>query len=81
MSAWLVILAGIATAANIIIILWKMQHDKNASAALDASILAFTFWMFSDSFSALATGVIASMLFSIYLAVNPAAADKIFDEF
>lgn len=65
------ILMGIATAFNFCIILWKFKKLRILDAILDLGLMSIISWMFSGTFSALSTGMIASVIVSGYLAFNP----------
>jgi len=65
------IFMGLAVAINFIVIKWKLEHDRNADAILDAAILFIIAWGFSGSISGLMIGTIASMFVSMYLIVSP----------
>ena len=71
MDSYILVIAGFATAFNIIIILFKFQHGKPASAAVDLAVFGTVLYFFSSSKDALAIGMIASMIFSLYLIINP----------
>jgi len=64
-------LAGIALAFNLLVILYKVQTERQVNAALDGALLALIFWLFSGSLGALVIGTIASAIISIYLLINP----------
>ena len=66
-STGLILLIGLATFFNFAIILHKFKKGNVANALLDTGIFAVICTLFSSSTSALAIGMIASMLFSIYL--------------
>ena len=71
MSAFVFIIMGIATAFNIIIIMWKFQHDRTTDAIFDAVLLVLLGWVFGGSLGGLAIATIASAIISLYLMVNP----------
>lgn len=71
---------GIATAFNFIIIIHKYRKNRYADATLDLSLLAIICFLFSGSFSALATGSIASVVVSGYLFFNPVSMPKFFED-
>ena len=79
MGAGIILLAGVATFFNLAVIYWKWGRDQQQNAIIDAAVLSFTFWMFSGSFSALAVGVIASALFSVFLIIRP-PRENLFDD-
>ena len=61
------ILFGIMTAFNFGIILSKLQKKQYLNALIDAIIMVVICVLFSGSFAALATGMTASAIFSLYL--------------
>lgn len=61
------LLFGIMTFFNFAILLSKLQKKQYANAIIDAMIMIIICVLFSGSFAALATGMTASALFSIYL--------------
>lgn len=61
------ILFGIMTAFNFGIILSKIQKRQYLNAVIDAMIMVVICVLFSGSFAALATGMTASAVFSLYL--------------
>ena len=66
-STGLIFFIGLATFFNFAIILHKFRKGNTANAVLDLGILAIITVLFIGSISALAIGMVASMLFSIYL--------------
>ena len=71
MDIFIVVAAGIATAFNIIIIKYKFDKGRNADAILDLAILLLLSFVFSSTVSGMEIGMIASMLFSLYLLYSP----------
>ena len=67
----LISIIGLATFFNFAIILSKLKHANYANAAADSLVFASISYMFRNSTSALAIGMIASMLFSLYLIKYP----------
>lgn len=65
------IIIGIATAFNFIIIVHKFRTGRIADGILDTVIMAIICRLFIGTFSALTVGMIASMLVSFYLFFNP----------
>jgi len=62
---------GIALSFNILVVLWKFQHNRPLDAALDASLLVLVALIFSASTATLIIGTIGSALVSLYLLINP----------
>lgn len=71
MGSNIIILAGFATFFNVAMIMHKFQKGDTPNALIDFAVLAAVMYIFVGSFSALAVGVIASALFSIYLLFRP----------
>lgn len=65
------LLIGLATAFNFIIIVHKFRKSRFADACLDMGIMAVICVLFSGTFSALTVGMIASMAVSFYLLFSP----------
>ena len=66
-SLGLILVIGVATFFNFAVILYKFNKGNTANALLDVAVFAVITFMFIGSVSALAIGMVASMLFSIYL--------------
>lgn len=62
-----IIFAAIATFINFAIILWKVKRERWVDAVLDVSVFALICVLFSGTITGLQVGMIASMLFSLYL--------------
>ena len=67
----MILLIGLATAFNFIIILWKFKNNRNTDAVVDLSIFALLAYMFSGTMSGMTIGMIASCGVSLYLLVSP----------
>jgi len=70
-SLSLILIVGLATFFNFAIILSKFKRADYTNAAADLLVFASISYLFSNSTSALAIGMIASMLFSLYLIKYP----------
>ena len=79
MDFWTVILFGLATAGNIAVLKWKVEHERFADAGIDAAVLGVLAWLFSGTITGLATATIASAFISVYLLVSP--PDKLIEMF
>ena len=66
----LTILAGIATAFNFLIILWKYQKKRFTDATLDTVIFVTIAIMFSGTITGLQIGMIASFIVSVVLLIK-----------
>jgi len=65
------VIASIATAFNFLIILWKFNKLRHIDAILDLSIFIVIAVLFQGTITGLQIGMIASMIVSLYLLVNP----------
>lgn len=66
-----VIIIGIVTAFNFIVIYWKFSNGRTADATLDLGIFAVIAFMFAGTISGLTVGMVASALVSFYLLIQP----------
>ena len=66
-----ILLMGIATAFNIIVIISKYRRLRIWDATLDLAILAVFATVLAGSTQSLATGTVASCIISIYLYMKP----------
>ena len=79
MDFWTVILFGFATAGNLAVLKWKVEHERFIDAGIDAAVLTILAWLFSGTITGLATATIASAFISIYLLISP--PDKLVEMF
>jgi len=63
----LIIVLGMATAFNVIVILSKMKAGRGQDALTDGGFLVLFAWILGGSTQSLAVGTIASVCVSIYL--------------
>lgn len=75
----LVFIAGIATAFNFLIIIWKFSNARILDGSLDLSIFIVIALLFQGTITGLQIGMIASMLVSIYLLIKPPKLDFLKD--
>jgi hypothetical protein len=66
-----VIVIGIVTAFNFIVIKKKLERKRFADAGLDLLALVLLSMMFGGTVSGMVVAMIASLLISIYLLTNP----------
>ena len=66
----LALIMGVALSFNILIILWKAQHQRFMDAVLDAGLLAVVMMLSGGSAIGMMVGTIASAIVSIYLLIN-----------
>lgn len=67
----LILIAGIATAFNFIIIIWKFTHNRTLDGSLDLGGFVAIASLFSGTMSGMAAGMVASAILSLYLLVAP----------
>jgi len=67
----LILIAGIATAFNFIIILWKFSHDRTMDGVIDLGGFIAISTLFAGTMSGMAAGMVASALLSVYLLIAP----------
>lgn len=67
----LILIAGVCTAFNFIIVIWKLKKGRYMDFTLDIGCMIAICTLFVGSFAALAVGMIASMLISLYLLFSP----------
>ena len=62
---------GVVTFFNFIILLWKFQRERYADLAFDVSTLVALSWLFAGTVSGMIVAMIASCLISLYLIIFP----------
>lgn len=70
------LLMGLAVSFNFIILIHKYRKKRYIDATLDMCLFAVICFLFSGTYSALATGTVASMLISFYLLFKPVRLPK-----
>lgn len=65
-----VLVIGLATAFNFIIILVKLKRERIADAILDILVFCAITWMFAGTISGMSVGMVASATVSLYLWFN-----------
>lgn len=66
-----ILIAGISTAFNFIIIFWKFSHGRTVDAVFDFGTFVAISWMFSGTMGGMAIGMVASFFISLYLLISP----------
>lgn len=66
-----VLILGLVSAFNILVILSKYRRNKYVNATVDLLLMIAIGAIFNGSTQALCIGMIASCIISLYLAVNP----------
>lgn len=66
-----ILIMGLATFFNFMILKWKFEHRRYADLALDVATLAIISYLFSGSMTGMAIGMIASAFMSFYLLIFP----------
>lgn len=67
----LLLLMGLATGFNFIIIVWKFKKQRWLDALIDACIMAAICVLFSGTVSGLSIGMVGSAMCSVYLLISP----------
>ena len=65
------LLIGVATAFNLMIIKWKLEHKRWADAVLDVFLLVILGFLFAGTFSGLVVATISSAFISLFLIAFP----------
>lgn len=65
------LLVGVATAFNLLIIKWKFERSRWEDGILDLVLLAVLGILFSGSFGGLVVATISSALISLYFIFSP----------
>jgi len=71
MGATGLLLISIATAINIIVIKWKIEHERYSDALLDAFVLFLLGFVFMGTITGLMVATISSAIVSGYLLIFP----------
>jgi len=65
------ILIGVAVAANVLILKWKLEKHRYEDAFLDGVILFGLAWVFQATYGGLVVATIASFIISLYFVASP----------
>ncbi len=65
------LLIGVATAANAIVVLYKVRKKRAADALVDVGVSSVMTVLFAGTLTGMATAVMASLFFSMYLWFDP----------
>lgn len=71
MGAVSLMLIGVATSINLIVIKFKLEKGRFADAFLDGAMLVILTLVFGGSYAGLTTAVVASSIISTYLWFSP----------
>jgi len=66
-----VLVIGLATAFNFIIVLWKLKHDRVEDGILDIAAFVAISYLFAGTISGMSVGMVASATISLYLLIFP----------
>ena len=69
--AVIVLIAGLFTALNLIVIMIKIKKDRWLDATIDGGLLLTLTFVFGGSITGLLTAVVASSIISMYLLAVP----------
>ena len=67
----LILVAGVATFLNLIVIVSKFRRSRFLDAILDLGLFALVSCLTAGSYAGMCVGMIASVLVSLYLALFP----------
>ena len=70
------LLIGVATAFNFIVVLFKVRRGRYFDAAIDTSLTALMGLMFAGSLGGMSIAMVSSFLLSLYLWFNPLALPR-----
>jgi len=77
-----ILIAGLATAFNFIIIFWKFEHGRTLDGIFDLLTFVAISVMFAGTMEGMSIGMVASAFISAYLLVKPPKlSSKAFDKF
>lgn len=66
-----VLVIGVATAFNFLVILWKFKRNRVEDGVLDLVIFAIISAMFAGTIAGMSVGMVASAIVSTYLLFSP----------
>lgn len=66
-----ILIAGIATGFNFIILLWKFTHNRVFDGVIDLGTFIVIGFLFSGTMAGMAIGMVASAFISLYLLISP----------
>ena len=66
-----VLIAGVFTALNLIVIMLKIKRGRTLDAIVDGGLLVLLTFVFGGSITGLLTAVVASSIISMYLLAVP----------
>jgi len=72
----LILIGGIATAINFILILHKLRHRQFVDASIDAGTMVVISALFVGTLTGMAIGMVASAFLSAYLLAFPFGSQK-----
>ena len=76
-----ILMIGVATAFNFLIIKWKLEKKRFADAAFDIGILIILSVIFGGTLGGMTIAMIASAIVSLYLIWKPPVLPKAFRRF
>lgn len=66
-----IIIAGIATFINVVVLKWKIERERYIDFIMDITVLLALNFLFMGTMTGLSIAMLASALFSIYLVFFP----------
>lgn len=71
-----VLIAGVATFINFAVIYWKTMNGRIVSATIDGAVLFTAGFIFMGTMAGMSIAMVASSLFSLFLAIFPPSWEK-----
>lgn len=66
-----VVIVGLVTAFNVLVIKWKLEHRKYEDAILDTVLLLGLSYVFAGTYAGMVVATITSLVISIYFLISP----------
>lgn len=66
-----VVIVGLVTAFNVLVIKWKLEHHKYEDAILDTVLLLGLSYVFAGTYAGMVVATITSLVISIYFLISP----------
>ncbi len=66
-----VVIVGLVTAFNVLVIKWKLEHQKYEDAILDTVLLLGLSYVFAGTYAGMVVATITSLVISIYFLISP----------
>lgn len=66
-----VLVIGLATAFNFIIVMWKIKKKRTEDAIVDIGVFVALSYLFAGTIAGMSVGMVASATVSLYLLIFP----------